>query len=122
VAITTWLQPHEAVLTDDHDVRALLDELEARYGERWRAVRYTRPLWRRWFNPWNVWRPMLPRVTWSLYYEYHPDEWQVINFYREGTDWSINTSVSKELIVAYLHGYLGQRAHHQASRGENSHG
>ena len=31
-------------------------------------------------------------------------EHQCINFYRDGTDWSINTCVTKELAIAYLMG------------------
>jgi hypothetical protein len=31
-------------------------------------------------------------------------EWQVVNFYREGSATRINTVVSKELVLAYLYG------------------
>jgi hypothetical protein len=37
-------------------------------------------------------------------------EWQVINFYREGTGTSINTTVPKELVLAYLYGCTARRA------------
>ena len=37
-------------------------------------------------------------------------EWQIINFYREGTDTSINTVVPKEIVLAYLYGMATRRA------------
>jgi hypothetical protein len=37
-------------------------------------------------------------------------EWQVINFYREGTGTSINTTVPKEIVLAYLYGCAVRRA------------
>lgn len=33
-------------------------------------------------------------------------EFQCINFHRDGTDWSINTTVPAELVVAFLYGIL----------------
>jgi hypothetical protein len=32
--------------------------------------------------------------------------YQIINFYRSETDWSINTETEEELVVAYLYGLL----------------
>lgn len=33
-------------------------------------------------------------------------EFQCINFHRDGTDWSINTTVPAELVIAFLYGIL----------------
>jgi hypothetical protein len=37
-------------------------------------------------------------------------EWQVVNFYREGTGTSINTVVPKEIVLAYLYGCAARGA------------
>ena len=37
-------------------------------------------------------------------------EWQIVNFYREGTGTSINTTVPKEIVLAYLYGCAARGA------------
>lgn len=44
------------------------------------------------------------RKSYSVYKRITGGEYQIINFYRDGTDWSINTSVPAELAVAFMYG------------------
>src|SRR5687767_1729261 len=74
-------------------------DLRKQTGDDWRAGSFTHVL-KRWFR-----KPV--KHTWyALYINVGFGEFQCINFYRDGTDWSINPDVSAELIVAYCYGYL----------------
>ena len=85
--------------TGDAELDELLTEVRKVTGKDWRIwwkeyeirKRFRRPIKARWY---------------SLIVETRAPEFQVINFYRDNTDWSINGSVSKELIYAYLYGIL----------------
>jgi hypothetical protein len=46
--------------------------------------------------------------TFSLYVEAEGGEFQVINFYRDGTTWSINHCVPAELLMAYMLGAMSE--------------
>ena len=65
--------------------------------------------WRIWWKEYEIRKPLRRPVKarhYSLIVETRAPEFQVINFYRDNTDWTINGSVSKELIYAYLYGLL----------------
>jgi len=73
----------------------LLD-LRTATGDDWRISAHPVVL-----GPW--WRRK--KATWySLYCGVGTPEFQTINFYRDGSDWSINLTVPAELIVAYMFG------------------
>ena len=80
-----------------------LAELRSVTGEDWRvAVRrfVTGRLW---------WRKEVQHF--ELYCGLGGGEFQIINFYRDGTDWSINHYVPAELVVAYIFGTIGGATH-----------
>lgn len=45
-------------------------------------------------------------VRFELYSGLGHGEFQVINFHRDGTNWSINHLVPRELVIAYIYGTL----------------
>jgi hypothetical protein len=93
-----WLSVH------DDQYSPLLHELFETYGERWVIIHS------------HIRYGFLRRKTQTLYSLYKHvglTEYQVINFYRDNTAWSINTYVSKELIIAYIYGLLGRKNHGQ---------
>jgi hypothetical protein len=102
MCITTYI--NESEKNQPTGIKALDEELTAvrkRTGDDWQVVTVTRSVgfWRR------------KQVTlYGLLFDYAGTgiEYQIINFYRDGTDWSINTYVPAELIVAYL---MGVQAH-----------
>lgn len=56
----------------------------------------------RWFRKRTDWRY---EILWPSF----PPEYQEINFYRDGSEWSINLIIPAELAVAYLIGVCAQR-------------
>lgn len=58
---------------------------------------------RRWFKK-------LTKYSYELFWPINGIEYQCVNFYRDGTDWTINTHVTAELAVAYLMGLCSNRA------------
>ncbi len=80
----------------------VLTDMRKETGEDWRVGAHTYEF-HRWF------RKPVRRTWYALYRNMGMGEFQCINFYRDGTDWSINPDVTAELIVAYCYGYLGGR-------------
>lgn len=82
---------------------AVLDDLLAEVRKR------TQEDWRIWWREYEI-RKFLRKAArsraYSLIVETQAPEFQIINFYRDNTDGSINGAVSKELIYAYLYGLL----------------
>ncbi|CAJ0893953.1 hypothetical protein R77569_04357 [Ralstonia mannitolilytica] len=79
--------------------------------------------WRIWWKEYEIRKPLRKPIKarhYSLIVETRAPEFQVINFYRDNTDWSINGSVSKELIYAYLYGLLAGHSI-AAAIGESGH-
>ena len=102
MAITTYFSQRDVdAIADDPILAPLLEELSRLTGQRWVAQSY--PVKRRFHK--STWRWCLYK---SLGATFLGDEYQVINFYRDNTGTSINTCVTKELIVAFLYGYLNR--------------
>lgn len=76
-----------------------LADLRKQSGDDWRVGVHVieQP---RWF------RKPIRHKWYALYINVGLGEFQRINFYRDGTDWSINPNVTAELVVAYMFGYL----------------
>ncbi|VVE33952.1 hypothetical protein [Pandoraea commovens] len=82
---------------------AALDELLAE------VRKVTGKDWRIWWKEYEIRKPLRRPIKarcYSLIVETRAPEFQYINFYRDNSDWTINGSVSKELIYAYLYGLL----------------
>lgn len=96
----TYLGEHDHTQPTDHkELDKTLTELRKLTGEDWRIgswIYRTGCLW---------WREEYPHY--SLYVGVGSGEFQIINFYRDGTDWSINPDVSAELLMAFMLGYIG---------------
>lgn len=100
----TYYGPTEAMRpTGDNDLDALLVEVRNATGKDWRID------WRDSIVRKALRRPKTTRV-YSLIVATIAPEFQVINFYRDGQGWTINSDVTKELIYAYLYGVLGGAA------------
>lgn len=82
----------------DADVHGVLREVRHATHERWAIQPSTKM---------GLWRST---TSYRLYAWIQGEEWQLINFYQEGTGTSINTAVSKDSVMAYLSGYLAGRA------------
>lgn len=76
-----------------------LSELRALTKDDWRVAVRTFVTGRLW------WRKEVR--LYEIYCALGGGEFQVINFYRDGTDWTINHYVPAELAVAYLYGTIG---------------
>jgi len=85
-------------------IRELIDELNEQTDGGWFVEERSRyapqPRWKFWAEP-------TTRKVYSLYRNTHSVEYQCINFYVDGSDWSINITTSADKIIAYLYGYLG---------------
>ena len=101
MSITTFLTTHEAEAQSDADLQPLLDSLRDKTGQRWVVLRVRE---RRTALMYGIFR--VPRVLYSLYAQLDGHEYQLINFYQDDTGTSINTWVTKAMVVAYLRGYL----------------
>jgi len=59
-------------------------------------------------------RFLRPQKFYNIYevlWHVQGDEWQVINFHRSGSDWSINHLVTADMAAAYLYGVLAGLHH-----------
>lgn len=102
---TTYLQSDEYLMPTGHAVvDKVLQELRAASGGDWRVAR------RKIASGHSWWPRTLDCFT--LYVAQGPpsiaiglgEEFQVINFYRDDSDWSINHDVPAELVIAYMYG------------------
>lgn len=93
--------------TEYKEVRELLDEIKERTGEIWEVEEheYIEGFFRKRI-----------RKSFTLYKHIYAIEYQVINFYLDETEWSINPYVSVNLIMAYLYGYLGGLSRNEKER------
>ena len=101
--ICTYLsydEANDAIITLNHKkINELISEINTYPGERWvvkSTVFTTGYLW---------WKKEV--TVYTLYSQIMDNEYQLINFYRENTDWSINTHNSADIVVAYLYGRIG---------------
>lgn len=97
---------------DNKAIQELLDELNTKYPSSKWVVKSTNFLQGRLW-----WKKKVKLYT--LYSRIMGGEYQVINFYRDGTDWSINTYVPAELIVAFLYGLINGNINVRMVVGDN---
>lgn len=94
----TYLNESEQVQKpiQNRHITEWLEKVNSLTGQGW-IVKEHKTTRRRWFKEVVTYRYELLVPT-------RLPEYQEINFYRDGTDWSINFYVPAELIVAYLIG------------------
>ena len=97
---TTFMRPDECLAPTGHKtVDEVLRDLRSITGKDWRVEKH---LQRSGFFRKRT------RELFCLYLGVGDGllgyEFQIINFYRDGTDWSINHYVPAELLVAYMYG------------------
>lgn len=86
----------------DPDLQKLLEEVRKITAEDWQVVEHRLKTQRTW-----LFGKTKTVSMWSLYvYVGGFGPWQVINFYREGSETSINHLVPLDMIVSYLYGIL----------------
>ena len=101
MSCTTFL--HDCELNQplpDAEVQAVLDEVRKLSGEDWQVVALPPPR-KRWFEK------QRPTMYGVYVYVGGIGPWQQINFWREGSKWSINLYMPLETVSAYLLGMLG---------------
>lgn len=102
---TTFLHDGELnIPTSNKVINDLLKEVREATGQDWQILELKLYPKKKWFQ-----RPSdrAPKLFYEVYlYVGGMGPWQQINFYREGTDWSINLVNTSELVVAYLYGIL----------------
>lgn len=99
--ITTYLNGPEHPLTNPHVIEWL--ENARKFTGQKIVVHEYRFDFKRWFRKQTNYR-------YSIYWPVgNGIEHQVINFMRDGTDWSINTLIPAEMAVAYLMGICTTR-------------
>ena len=111
--MTTFLSDNELnIPTSDKAVNEALAEVREMTGENWQVLERIVEV----YIPWYLfWKPAKYVRIFELYcYVGGCGPWQQINFYRAGSDTSINICVTADLVVAYLYGI--QAGHLQAKR------
>lgn len=105
MAITTWLTDHERdewKTVKDKDVNEVLQEVLQKVNPELRMFENEVEVSRGWFR-----KPTIKKL-YTIYNSLgHPD-YQVLNFYTDRS--SINTSIPKEVVLAYLYGMLAKRS------------
>lgn len=93
--MTTFFS-HEQQELKDKELEKILAEANSVCSEKWLVEeREYKPLFRKFL------------YFYTLNFSLGGGEYQVINFYNGKSDSSINSSVSAEMVAAYLYGYMG---------------
>jgi hypothetical protein len=107
--ITTYLTDNDLSRRVTHkSVAKVLTELQALHpSDGWHITEYIYPAYRRWYWPFTEVAEARVFELYKRLTDY--GEYQIINFYRDGTDWSINTFVPAELVIAFMYGAMRGR-------------
>ena len=98
---TTWLREDEFLQPTGHKVvDETLRELREVTGKDWRVDKRRTTTGHLWWKRHVDLFSLYVRLGMTML----GDEFQIINFHRDGTDWSINHHVPAELVVAYMLG------------------
>ena len=100
--ICTFMSRHEERQSSSNtEIAALVKEVTEASGRLWIVTDHLIDV-----TPWWS-RKKRTKTLHTLYVQLVGAEYQMINFYSETAESSINTIVSADLIVAYLYGMLG---------------
>lgn len=83
----------------DEDINEALREVNSLTGDEF-LIQEIEIVYRKWFKKSR-------RFLYTLYARLAHTEVQVINFFLDNSGWSINTTVPKPIILAYLYGQIG---------------
>jgi len=104
--ITTFLSQNDYTqATSSSELNELLARVRKNTGKDWRICEH------KFTEITGIW-PFLKRkkrILYSVYVEFMPPEFQIINFYREDTGTSINESNEAGFVAAYFYGILANR-------------
>jgi heat shock protein HslJ len=98
--ITTWIQDSQLnIPTTDKHIDELLEKVREQTHEDWQIdvvkIKKKRTFWS---------KPSEP--LYEIYFGIGGSQYQMINFYVGNSQTSINTVVTKDLVMAYLYGIL----------------
>lgn len=101
--ICTYLSPDQHTEPTQHEeLNKILKEVRQHSGKDWRVAEHT-------FERSHWFRKSEVVYRYELMLHICSGEFQCINFHRDDSNWSINTTVPAELVIAFLYGILAGR-------------